>query len=337
MAWSPEIRRHARPKRRPWYTITVRGHTHYLGTDLAVAHTRAGAILAAAGVRREAPETVGGLCLQWLAGREREKWRLAYWLRYAAATPLTDLAPGHLQGYADWLAGHPLSRRTVRTYVQHARTAWEWGRRQGWIACEAATVHTAPPVPNPRDEDPARLAAAFATLPPPARDLCMFALSVGCRPSEARGLTWELADEGLRTGAICLVAHKTARAGKTRTIYLTPPAEAVLRARPRATRWVFPSRNGRPYTQAGIRSHLRRRGIRSSYSLRHTFAQWFLDKGGPDGGPGALEELQRLLGHASIATTQIYAQVRDTRLRQVARRLQGPLPPRSANRLPTDT
>jgi integrase/recombinase XerD len=96
-----------------------------------------------------------------------------------------------------------------------------------------------------------------------------------------------------------------------------PTLAAGKRARPE----VFLSQRGAPLSRQAVwkllKQHLRRACLDSRvspHSLRHAFATHLLD-GGAD-----LRAVQAMLGHADVATTQIYTHVAPRRLRDVHRR-----------------
>jgi integrase/recombinase XerD len=103
-------------------------------------------------------------------------------------------------------------------------------------------------------------------------------------------------------------------------------SDYVEHARPtllkgRSSRVLFISRRGRGLTRQAfwklLRQRARRAGISkviSPHMLRHSFATHLLE-GGAD-----LRAVQSMLGHADIATTQIYTHVENSRLRLIHRR-----------------
>jgi integrase/recombinase XerD len=83
-------------------------------------------------------------------------------------------------------------------------------------------------------------------------------------------------------------------------------------------RHVFLTYRGRPFTRKGIwklvKDYAGRAGVSrpvSPHTLRHSFASHLLANGAP------LRVIQEMLGHADIATTQVYTHVDQGRLRSV--------------------
>jgi integrase/recombinase XerD len=166
---------------------------------------------------------------------------------------------------------------------------------------------------QPQGDEPAAL-----------RDRALLELMYACglRASEAVGL--ELADVDLTAGVLRargkgdkerVVPIGTAARGAVEA-YLRHgrPKLAGLRPEPR----LFLNRRGGPLTRQGlykvVQRHARTAGLdrrMSPHTLRHSFATHLL-AGGCD-----LRALQEMLGHADIATTQIYTHLSTQRLKDV--------------------
>jgi site-specific recombinase XerD len=145
------------------------------------------------------------------------------------------------------------------------------------------------------------------------RDRAVLELLYGCglRASEVCAL--ELASYDPAAGRLRVVG----KGDRERLIPVGEPAREALDAwllsgRPRvagASDALLVSVRGRSLSPSDVRRTLERRGriagisARSPHALRHAYATHLLE-----GGAG-LREIQELLGHASAATTQIYAHV----------------------------
>jgi integrase/recombinase XerD len=147
------------------------------------------------------------------------------------------------------------------------------------------------------------------------RALLELLYATGLRVSELVGL--RRGDLNLDQGLVrCL-----GKGGKERIVPVGEPAcravRAYLEARHDAAPALFLGNKGKSLTRVAfwriISRYARQAGLRatvSPHTLRHSFATHLLD-GGAD-----LRTIQELLGHASIATTQIYTHVSVDRLRE---------------------
>jgi integrase/recombinase XerD len=159
------------------------------------------------------------------------------------------------------------------------------------------------------------------------RDAAMLELlyAAGLRVSELVGL--RLQDIHLDAGFVRVMGKGSkervvpiGQFAREKTLFYLNNARSRLLAG-RASPFLFPARAGQPITRQGFWKLLRRyaqaAGLAkrvSPHSLRHSFASHLLE-GGAD-----LRAVQVMLGHADIATTQIYTHVANERLREVHRR-----------------
>ena len=102
--------------------------------------------------------------------------------------------------------------------------------------------------------------------------------------------------------------------------YLDDSRPVLLKNRPQAA--LFVNRRGERLTRQGFwlifKNHARSAGIDRSatpHTLRHSYATHML-RGG-----ASVRDVQELLGHANVSTTQVYTQLADAHLREVYERV----------------
>ena len=158
------------------------------------------------------------------------------------------------------------------------------------------------------------------------RDRCLFELiySSGLRVSEIAGLN--IADIDIEGG----IAKVNGKGGKERLVFFgreasdqlklyLNSARAELAGKTEKSRALFIARSGKRLSRKGIWKNYAKwaslAGASSHiHALRHSFATSLLE-GGAD-----LRTVQELLGHASLATTQIYTHVQRSVLKENHRR-----------------
>lgn len=160
------------------------------------------------------------------------------------------------------------------------------------------------------------------------RDRALFELiySCGLRVSEACGLLLEhlMLSEGLIRVLGKGQKERFVPLGdeslKWLKLYLKDSRPGFLRPNDSKTQNVFLSRRGKGISRKTVWKRFKQwseaAGMRGKvHGLRHSFATHLLA-----GGAG-LRDVQELLGHSSINTTQIYTQVEDRQLREIHRKL----------------
>lgn len=272
---------------------------------------------------------------------------LAGWVQFAGfASPVSagDLARVRTRDLRRWL-GHleerGLARATVARKLAAVRGLFHFAVREGWLDSSPAGRLSTPrrhrrlPGSYSVEEAEAVLRAAGDHRDPLGlRNRALLELLYGCglRVGEVCGL--DLEDLDLDGGWLRVFG----KGRKERILPLAGPVAEALQAYLEAGRpyleerrrgrkggasdggAVFLNRWGRRLSPRGVQRVVARAGRAVSrlrahpHLLRHSFATHLLD-GGAD-----LRAVQELLGHASLAATQIYTHVSRARLWEVYRR-----------------
>lgn len=279
----------------------------------------------------------------WLAGLNRvaDSTRAVYardlralttWLDEIGIDGPTAVDRRTLRRYLADLDQSGYARRTIARKASVIRRYFDWCRRTGVVDTDPSASLNAPRGAStlPRILTGAELDglvagnARSADDPPEIqrRDQAVIELlyGSGIRVSELCGL---------RFGDVAEASDSVSvwgKGAKQRRVPLSGPARravdrwlregrALLAADAPRTDALFLNRAGKPLSPRDVRRIIDRRAVAPTHphALRHTFATHLLD-GGAD-----LRSVQELLGHADLATTQIYTRVSRDRLRDVHR------------------
>lgn len=143
--------------------------------------------------------------------------------------------------------------------------------------------------------------------------LVEFYLYTGCRRNEALNLAWDNID--LKNERIILVNTKS---GNDRLIPINSSLMRVLKSMDTKTKRPFPFKPR--YVTQKVKDYLKASGIKrwkefTVHSLRHTFASHLVMEGSD------LYTVSKLLGHSSVAVTQMYAHLAPDYLKVSVERL----------------
>jgi integrase len=149
------------------------------------------------------------------------------------------------------------------------------------------------------------------------KDIVYFAVLTGMRRGEIFNLQWEQVDLARRLVNIQSRETWKSKQGKRRTIPLSELAANIIASREgkSPSPFVFSHKDGKideDWASHVFKRYVRRAGLPNQrlrfHSLRHTFSTWLVQSG------VSLAEVQKLLGHSSIAVTEVYAHLQTKNL-----------------------
>lgn len=265
-----------------------------------------------------------------VAAYRRDLERFCIWIQNRSVTALRI---ADLTDYVGWLGRQSLASSSVSRHVVSTRMFFKFLQLEGAIVDNPAELLATQKMWQ-RVPHVLTIGAVDRFLKAPQaydlyclRDRAILELlyATGCRVSEVSRML--VANVRLSEG-FCLCEGK---GSKQRMVPLGKRAieaidEYMRQTRPQLSRgktlqeipWLILSRSGRPLRREAIWELVKRSALRagvdpdiSPHTLRHSFATHLL-AGGAD-----LRQIQEMLGHASIQTTQIYTQVESSRLQRV--------------------
>lgn len=207
-----------------------------------------------------------------------------------------------LMAYSGWKPDAKKSARSVW------RSFFKWAHGNAlideWIGETIPSVTVPPRLPRPAPE---YVVAAATQFNDRESLMCALAAYAGLRAAEIAQV-WP--DRDLRNDL--LLVH--GKGAKQRVVPIED--SALLEALKNIRGWAFPSTNPSQHLTPGHVTKLMSRALPDNWTahpLRHRFATIALD------GTDDLSAVSELLGHASVATTQIYTKVSVNKLRRAAR------------------
>lgn len=250
---------------------------------------------------------------------------------------IVELSPEDIECFAEHLLASGLKRSSARRRVAGIRKLCSWLSSNGWldsnpaVRCRVkpARERTLPKALSTRDaarllnhlksrSDAACQTAGTRHSPATSTYLAVaLMVATGLRVGELASLT--VGDIDLDGGSIRVVGK-----GRRERVVYVPPGQLLSNLDEYLTQRsaaqndpLIANRSDRGLTTAALRDRIsraaRRAGIErriTPHMLRHTCATHLLDAGVD------IRIVQRLLGHASISTTEIYTHVSDVSLRR---------------------
>ncbi len=231
--------------------------------------------------------------------------------------------------YVDYLQGLKRSPTTVSRNLASVRCFYKFLIFRGLLDSNPAknvklekTVKKLPQVLSGEDIE-RLLAQPDITEPKGCRDKAMLELlyATGIRASELINLN--LKDVNLRSGVLYCQGSKGIRPIPMYPSAVVAVSDYIYRMRdliagPESGNALFVNLNGGRLTRQGfwkiVKSYAAEAGIQKEitpHTLRHSFALHLLENG------ASVKDIQTMMGHADISSTQVYVQLLDNHVRQV--------------------
>lgn len=259
----------------------------------------------------------------------RDMKRFTHWLGKRSIKKLTI---SELSDFVGFLSSESLAPTSIARHIVAVKMFFRYLQLEGVLVENKVELlgsqklwQRVPSVLSPREVDrflnaPKRIEVYFYR----DRALLEMLYATGCRASEVSNL--RLRDLRLKE-RYCKCQGKGNKqrmaplgdgAIDAITAYLEKQRPRLEEARPDERDWLFLSRSGRRLRREAIWELVKKYALIadvsvsiSPHTMRHSFATHLL-AGGAD-----LRQVQEMLGHASIATTQIYTHVDQSRLKKV--------------------
>jgi len=275
-----------------------------------------------------------GLAQNTILAYGRDLRRFAEFLRKRHKQRLEEVTREDVVDFLSSLYKGKLDSRSVARYLVSLRGLYKFAMMEGTVNTdptenlESPKVRSSLPTYLRVDEIDKLLQAPNLATPYGLRDRAMLEVlySTGLRVSELLNL--RISDVDMRIGCVRCIG----KGDKERLVPIGRKAiesveQYLAQGRPKFARpssppphnqVLFLTRSGKRFSRVGIWNILHQYGMRlglrgrlTPHKLRHSFATHLLE-GGAD-----LRSVQLMLGHADIATTQIYTHVVEERLKQI--------------------
>jgi integrase/recombinase XerC len=243
----------------------------------------------------------------------RDLQALAAWAQSRQVEDVSALQDAQLRAFVADEHRRGLAPKSLQRRLSACRSFYRWLLRHGRIPANPAQLIRAPKAPRklPQilDADEAKVLVEVPTdVPLGLRDRALLELfySSGLRLSELCALRWR--DLDFASGLVRVLG----KGNKQRLVPVGSHARKALLAWQAETKAaaeapVFPGRGGAPIGARAVQIRIKQLAGRQGlfkhvhpHMLRHSFASHILESSGD------LRGVQELLGHADIATTQVY-------------------------------